>query len=728
MVGLESIIMSSQLKAKIPGAQSMGSARKVPACNVVTRQTPQIASRNSQRTALKTQSREHNSQLPVPVVNKISKANRKTFTMTKPDSNVVSPSPDTYPTFRKGKGNCKVDKTLNPNSTTIIQPSSEAPLEPSMTDEQEPHGANHLQPLLAMPVEGESPPVNASSDGTAVKEGVLPHTGESTNPPGSGLPPSNPGDPWHLAYTELRAMGKRMTQLDKIERDVESLKIKMETISTKTEQLESTVQGHTKDINSMKSAINEVKSSIKKHDESLAQLWSYAEDIAAKTDQRVRDIKQAIQGNIDQISRFANIKKDITKEVDTLIRESSQIIKNEIKKEFNDQIRRNLQATKEDFNNTINRHAHDIAYKGLQDQAYFNRHNLVLLGVQEHEQDSAFTQASKLFRSNLNLSNLSIDVAYRMGKPPAQGSSYSRPIIVKFSKISSRNSVWKKRHEVPRGEQGDRNQSIRIQADLPKQLREDLQILYRVQRAAIKSAQYQTVEVKNYKLYLDGEDFSAWELEALPFPLRPSTLATQRSDNTLAFYSKHSPLSNHYPSPFEVRGRSYGNMEQYLAYKKAKLSGQKAFINKALLAQNPVEAKSILNALKADHPDEWKKDLSAIATEGLQAKFRQNASLGEYLRSTAPLTLGEASKNPQWGVGFTLEDEDVLDKSKWNKQGNLLGRLLMKVRNQMIHERQQQAAANLEKKQSNLSNSRVTADQPQGKTTHQPGAERSPSD
>lgn len=67
-----------------------------------------------------------------------------------------------------------------------------------------------------------------------------------------------------------------------------------------------------------------------------------------------------------------------------------------------------------------------------------------------------------------------------------------------------------------------------------------------------------------------------------------------------------------------------------------KLSGKKDLINKALLAQDPVEAKSILNALKEDHYEEWKKDLSELATEGLQAKFRQNENLGEYLRSTAP--------------------------------------------------------------------------------------------
>lgn len=625
-----------------------------------------MATRNSQVSILKTQSRERNSQLPVPVVNTTLKTRRKTTTAHKTDTNLASPSPAISSTTVKGKKK-KEDSlttvTTMENPSELPQPLPHAEHDTAINRETEPHEDSPTPSQETIPAETTN--------------------NEKDQPPGFNLPPSTPEDPWHLAYTELRAMGKRMAQLDKIERDVTSLKTQMETVSKRTEQLENVVRNHTSDINSVKSDIAGIKSSIEKQNESVEQLWNYAEELAAKTDQRVRELKQAIQENINKIGQFANIKKDIRNEVATMIRDSPQIIKNELKKELGEQVRKHSQATKDDVNNILNRHAHDIAYKGLQDQAYFNRHNLVLLGVKEHDQDSAYSQASNFFRSDLKLSNLSIDVAYRMGKQPAQGSSYSRPILVKFAKISNRNSVWKKRKDVPRGEHSN---SIRIQADLPKQLREDLQILYRVQRAALKSPQYQTAEVKNYKLYLDGEDFSAWELEELPLFLRPSTLATRRSDDTVVFYSKHSPLSNHHPSPFEVRGRSYANMEQYLAYKKAKLSGQKIFINKALLAQDPVEAKSILNALKMDHPEEWKKELSTIATEGLQAKFRQNASLGEYLRSTAPLTLGEASKNPKWGVGFTLEEEDVLNKSKWNKEGNLLGRLLMKVRNQMIHE------------------------------------------
>lgn len=73
----------------------------------------------------------------------------------------------------------------------------------------------------------------------------------NTDEHGSNLPPSSPADPWHLAYTEmksmaveLKSMGKKMSQLDTIERDVGSLKNQVEGILGKTKELEKSLQDH----------------------------------------------------------------------------------------------------------------------------------------------------------------------------------------------------------------------------------------------------------------------------------------------------------------------------------------------------------------------------------------------------------------------------------------------------------------------------------------------------
>lgn len=732
--------MSLQAKIRVNKSPSVTAFRNAPPYTGVAKQAPKTAGRNSDAHNLRPLSRARSTQLPVWNVNKANSTKRQA-----PADKALTTSPSV-------SKKSKQDKRDKATVSTGSQPGKIVSRTIGHVGEE--------RGLLAHASGSDSPPHDSSDSNDASSQSEKSQTGSQAGsqesqvdnlntqhkvtstgsssdnhtqtdfapiqggPPSAGLPHSTPDDPWHLAYNELRAMGERISKLDKIEKDVSTLNSQLSGIVSRTSDLEVSVQDHSKDITSLKSDLSKIQSSTDEYDTSFKDLWTFTNDIATKADQRIKEIKKAIQENIDKLDTIGDVKKEIKRQVEVKVQEAMQTFKddlqietiikeevnkqvqsqlkdaihtatNEVRKDLSEQIQWSSQTTKKEISEVINRNTHHFQYERLQDKAFNSRLNLVLVGINENDQASAFSQASSFFKNKLKLKTISMDVAYRLGKPPPPDSPYSRPIVVRFSSIADRNSVWRKRNDVPRE---DEEKTVRIQADIPKQLREDLQILYRVQRAATKYEQYQTAEVKNYKLYLNEEEYSAWELEELPLPLRPSSLATRASDNALVFYSKHSALSNHFTAPFEVRGRQYANMEHYLAYKRAKLSGQKPIINKARLAQDPVEAKSILHSLKSDHREQWNKELSDLATEGLHAKFRQNASLGNYLCNTAPLTLGEASMNPQWGIGLSLEDKEVLNKSKWNKQGNLLGRLLMKVRNQIIHERQTQAATEKEKR------------------------------
>lgn len=72
--------------------------------------------------------------------------------------------------------------------------------------------------------------------------------------------------------------------------------------------------------------------------------------------------------------------------------------------------------------------------------------------------------------------------------------------------------------------QVDGAQRIRVQADLPKQLRDDVTMLYRVARAASVMDEYKTAKVRDYALSLNGELYSVKQLEQLPYAIRPSNL------------------------------------------------------------------------------------------------------------------------------------------------------------------------------------------------------------
>lgn len=167
--------------------------------------------------------------------------------------------------------------------------------------------------------------------------------------------------------------------------------------------------------------------------------------------------------------------------------------------------------------------------------------------------------------------------------------------------------------------------------------------------------------------------------------LRLSAIATPQSLDAVAFFGRDSPFSNHFHCEFDYGGLSFNCMEQYLACQKAKLANDRGIASKIMKATDPAEHKRALNAMKDAVPNEWKEKVEGILLTVLRAKFHQNEYLNKLLMATHPRKLGEASRDPVWGTGYTLNDEKALDIEAWNKEGNLLGRSLEKVREELVH-------------------------------------------
>lgn len=106
-------------------------------------------------------------------------------------------------------------------------------------------------------------------------------------------------------------------------------------------------------------------------------------------------------------------------------------------------------------------------------------------------------------------------------------------------------------------------------------------------------------------------------------------------------------------------------------------------MQRAASASDPREAKAILRSLREDHAKEWSEKVETITIDGLRAKFTQNQHLQTFLKNTRHLQIGEASKDTRWGIGLDLSDAAVLDTTKWDPEGNLLGKCLMKVRKEL---------------------------------------------
>lgn len=459
---------------------------------------------------------------------------------------------------------------------------------------------------------------------------------------------------------EIKDIKQQISKLDIIESTTGDLSNKLTGVMNRTSELETAVRTNSARIREYDDQFSTMQTTVGKHERSFSNLKAIKEDFCKTNEKAAADMKQLVSIQKDQVVSFQavseSVKKNILAEVDQKLAEAKR---------------------RSDF-------------QALTDQAFNNRHNLVVVGLPEIPDKDTPTVVSEFFSNTLKVNNIQIGSAYRMGSESADSSDpYTRPILVHFPILPQRNRVWRKRSSIP----GQENvQKVRIHADLPKELRDGVQALYMVAKAASSSDKYQTARVRNYTLELDDQVFLPSELEMLPRDIRPSSLAAPRSNSALAFFSKHAIFSNHHPSFFRIGEQPFYSMEQFLALRRAQLSGKPSFITKASEATDPVQAKYVLSALRQDNTQQWDDQLESTVLEGLEAKFRQNPQMKDYLCSTGDLSLGEASTNPRWGVGMSLDDKDILDVSKWNNSGNLLGRSLMRLRSIFIGEAQNQPA------------------------------------
>lgn len=472
---------------------------------------------------------------------------------------------------------------------------------------------------------------------------------------------SSPSDPWHLTYTELRAMRIEFAQ------QLQSISTRATSTETNVSTNTSNIKGMAEELHSLRELVDAQQQEIKDLQKTKEELSKIKQEFSNTTKKTISEMNSLLEQQGQQVQSLRTIRKDIQTESRQQKEElqSFKTLHTDIQKEVQQQFKQ------------VNE---DIAFKELKDKAFKTCHNIVILGLPENGSYTPFSVAIHFFKTKLKLRNLGVESAYRKGQSPSDDSGYIRPLVVKFYSLYDRNLVWRRRNKIP---QSEGSQHIKIQADLPKKLREDVTTLYRVVRAAASLEDYKDASVRDFQIALHGKMYSPDQLERLPAPLRPSSLAIRKTDQTFVFFTKFCPLSNHSPSMFTYQDKVFQNMEQYLAFKKAELSQQPHLIERSLKAEDPVEAKSILTSLRYDHEQEWHSIRENVATEGLRQKFTQNPKLADYLISTQNRRIGEASRNPIWGIGMTLDDENVLDTARWKETGNLLGELLMKIRNEL---------------------------------------------
>ena len=116
---------------------------------------------------------------------------------------------------------------------------------------------------------------------------------------------------------------------------------------------------------------------------------------------------------------------------------------------------------------------------------------------------------------------------------------------------------------------------------------------------------------------------------------------------------------------------------------KAALFHNSEIAEKIMKMNDPIHMKraAYSKMIKGYNHDDWLQAAPKVLHKGLTAKFSQNPPLKQYLESTKPHKLGEATDDAFWGIGMKLGHPHVHKFDQWKK--NLMGSTLQEVRNEL---------------------------------------------
>lgn len=343
------------------------------------------------------------------------------------------------------------------------------------------------------------------------------------------------------------------------------------------------------------------------------------------------------------------------------------------------------EATK--INKDLNKHVKSLQLENtklrnqiVNQELHSRRNNLRFHGLNETKnEDCEGLVLEMLYHAGLPFHPRSIERAHRLG-PSIKGKT--RPIIVKFFHYKDRETVWRK---LGHGTFPPKYNKLHVREDYPLVIENNrAQLLPIAIAASKKTAPFSNrppkVQLVRDNLYINNERYTIETLSKLPETLKPQSIFTPTSGNTTAYFTKHSPLSNHYPSPFIVNGNSYSCMQQYCIAQQAHFFQDQETILKVMTETDPVKQQQAGNSIKGYIQKDWQNVAEEKLLPGLIEKFSQNQECKAMLLSTKNNDIIEAHPGDKFmGAGVSLFSSDL-----WNVDNhpgaNIMGKLLKRVR------------------------------------------------
>ena len=313
-------------------------------------------------------------------------------------------------------------------------------------------------------------------------------------------------------------------------------------------------------------------------------------------------------------------------------------------------------------------------------ECYSRRENLQFHGIPERRYEDVEAIIAQVCKdARLDLPRYSFVRVHRLGE---YRRNQTRPVIARFHHFKDREVVWRSRKVIKA------QQNVGISEDFHPEILARRKELYPILDAAYNYYNPEHPELKYLgkivldKLILNGKVYTVDTLCNLPIHLQPEKVASPSNDKTMLFFTKASPLSNHYLCNFEVNGTRYNCMEQYLMTSKARHFDDTDTVVQIMKTKNPGQQKGLGKRVADFDLEKWRKVVPQILLMGVRAKFTQDRHCQSFLKETKEKVLGEANPNDTYyGIGMGAKDRNAWDMDKWGH--NLLGKTLMDVRSDL---------------------------------------------
>lgn len=319
-------------------------------------------------------------------------------------------------------------------------------------------------------------------------------------------------------------------------------------------------------------------------------------------------------------------------------------------------------------------------------EGFNRRYNLKFNGIREvkneNKQDCKRVIRNILFQSGLNIPHKAIESATRIGQKSTEAHK-PRSILVKLFHLEDKEYIQLKSQQIKN------SCRVWIEEDFPLEIESKRRVLKTVLMAANKISQdgqkKYNAKLNVDKLSINGKTYTTSTTHKLPEELKLYNITTPTNGSQTAFFSYHSPLSNHYKARQVVDKKVYNCNEQYYMHAKALRFSDHQSAQQILKENDPVIQKKIGSNIEGFNEDRWRESCQDIMKRGLQAKFGQNQELEEFLLETENNNLLEGNpRDTYWGTGLSIYDRKIWQSSSWvGKAENNLGKLLEEVRREL---------------------------------------------